>query len=690
MNTQDFLLEIGCEELPPLSLTTLEQSFAKAVLHQLNEAQFSPTEFQTFVTPRRLAILIKDLDTQQPMRIIERQGPNVNAAYDKNGMPTLACLGFANSCGVSTDQLKTKETPKGKFVYCLIERPGESALQILPHVIQTALKQLALEKHMRWGASDTSFIRPVRWTVMLLGKDLVHTTLLGQNTTRETRGHRFHHPKNLTITQPKDYQQLLMSCGMVIADFSQRREKIKQQITKTASPIGIPVINERLLNEVTGMVEWPVALLGKFSDRFLKLPPEVLITVMNVHQRYFPIKNDAGKMLPYFITISNIQSKDPKQIIAGNERVLNARLSDALFFYESDLSTPLFKRFDALKEVTFQHALGTMAEKSSRIAKLTSHMAILLNVNAQEELAKKAGLLSLCDRVTKMVYEFPTLQGIMGAYYALHDKEPLKVAEALKEHYLPAFSGDTLPDSPLGCCLSLADRIDTLIGIIGIGKLPTGDKDPFGLRRSALGLLRILIEKELTLDLFSLLNVAKKNYRVNFANKDVVIQTFNFILERLKSWYLEKGMTPEVFAAVHAKQPHSPLDFDRRIKAVQHFLTLPEAASLAAGNKRVSNILKKQAKGFKSKPIVKELLELPSEIELAEWVDRYTQKVEGWVSKGQYNQALSELAALKKPIDRFFDEVMVMVDDKAIRDNRLSLLSALHHLFTQVADISIL
>jgi glycyl-tRNA synthetase beta chain len=687
MIAQDFLLEIGCEELPPATLKFLSQALSQAMLVQLQKADLTFSGIQTFATPRRLALLVTDLIEQQPPRIIERQGPSAKAAFDKDGTPTLACLGFARSCGVTADQLQVKETKTGDFVFCRLEQTGKITTDLLPDIVQNALKQLPIAKPMRWGKHPIEFVRPVHWVVMLYGKDIVSTTILGKQTTQETHGHRFHRTKPLLIANARDYAQVLMSHGMVIADFNKRHEKIRHLIEKAADSVGKVIVDEDLLDEVTAMVEWPVALLGQFKKEFLELPAEVLITSMKVHQRCFPLKDKQGELLPYFILVSNIESKDPKQVVEGNERVINARLAAAAFFYDTDLSTPLESRLDKLNGVIFQHQLGTLANKTDRVVKLTATIANAIEEKA--DLAKRAALLAKCDLVSEMVYEFPSLQGTMGYYYALHDKEPAAVAQAIKEHYQPRFSGDVLPASINGCLVALADRLDTIIGIFGINKAPTGDKDPFALRRAALGILRIIIEKGLPLDLLALLKQAQKNYADHLTNKEAVAQAHEFIIDRLRAFYQEQGIAVNIFSAVLANHPNQPLDFDRRMKAVQHFQTLPEAEALASANKRVSNILKKL-----DKPAPKEvdaaLFDSEAERNLARLLNTHAKTVVQLYEKADYTKALSELASLKDPIDQFFNEVMVMVDDKKIRNNRLALLASLRQLFTQVADISLL
>jgi len=688
MLAKDFLLEIGCEELPPAKLQQLSFALAEGIKTQLDEAKLNYKEAYSFATPRRLAVQVVDLVDSQPPRQIERQGPSFKAAYDKNGTPTLACLGFARSCGVLADQLEIKETKKGKWVCCRLEQPGQPTVELLPEILNNAIKKLPISKPMRWGNYDILFVRPVHWIVMLYGKDLIHATILGQPTSRETRGHRFHHTKPLSITHAKDYQQLLHTHGMVIADYEKRREQIRKLINKVANEVGSPIIEEALLNEVTSMVEWPTALLGQFRLEFLELPPEVLITSMKVHQRCFPIVNSKNELEPYFVLVSNIESKDPKVVIQGNERVINARLADASFFYDNDLQKTLESRLKKLEAVVFQRQLGSMADKAKQISKLSGFIAKQLDEDIPS--AKRSGLLAKCDLVSEMVYEFPSLQGTMGYYYALHDEEPKSIALAIKEQYLPRFSGDGLPTTLIGCCVALADRLSNLVGILGINKTPTGDKDPFGLRRAALGILRILIEKELPLDLLQLIKQAHKDYPIDLPNKDVNQQAFDFIMERLRAWYLDKDISIDVFAAVSASNPTSPLDFHHRIQAVQQFQALPEASALAAANKRVSNILRKQAQDVRLNEVDDSLFESDAERNLAKLLKSEAKTVDDLYQKADYQKALSELSRLKEPVDIFFNEVMVMVEDKKTRNNRLALLASLQQLFSRVADISLL
>jgi len=687
MNTKPFLLEIGCEELPTQSLLPLSKALAAGIEQELSAANLEHKETQIFVTPRRIAVLIDDVSTTQPSRESERQGPSYDSAYDKNKMPTLACLGFASSCGVTADQLKVKDTPKGKRVFCVVKEVGKSAMDLLPDIVNKAIKKLPIPRPMRWGDHEFSFVRPVRWVVTLLGRDVVRATILGKQTGRETQGHRFHHPKSLSITDPKDYS-VILSQAHVIADYQSRKDLIQKHIKQAVKTNNHAVIDENLLDEVTALVEWPVVLTGEFNKAFLTVPKEVLMTSMETHIKCFPVENSNGELQSTFIIVSNIDSKNPNTVIQGYESVINARLSDAAFFYNNDLKTSLDSHLESLKDVIFQKQLGNMEDRSSRISKLANYIAE--KISADASIAQRAGLLSKCDLVSEMVTEFPKLQGIMGCYYARNDKESEACATAIKEQYLPKFSGDVLPKTLEGAAVALAARLDTLVGILGINKQPTGDKDPFALRRAALGILRILIEKALPLDLIDLLKEAQKQYaNVNFPNNELLEQAFSFFMSRLKAWYVEQGVAPEVFESVLACHPTAPLDFHKRIQAVQQFQNLPEASALAAANKRVRNILKKTDKRIPEK-LNTDLMDLDEEKNLAAQIEAQTKTVDDLYKNSDYTKALTTLSTLKEPVDAFFDHVMIMDEDLKKRENRLALLSSLQHLFTQVADISLL
>lgn len=684
---QDLLIEIGTEELPPKALKQLMNAFSNGIQDGLKRAELTYGAIETFATPRRLGILIQRVPTQQIDRTITRKGPTLSAAFDINDKPTPAALGFARSCGVEIEKLHKHKSTNGDWLYFEQKISGKKTRELLSEIILTAIAKLPIPKLMRWGNHDVEFARPTHWVLVVFGKQTISAKILNQTSSNKTYGHRFLHPKAIKIVNPNLYEKQL-SKAFVVANYKKRKEIIRTQVQKIAKPKGIALINDNLLEEVTGLVEWPVALLGNFSKAFLEIPPEAVISAMNTHQKYFPILDKKGNLLPHFITISNIKSKNPKRVISGNERVLRARLADAEFFYKTDLKNPLAMRLEELKTVVFQQQLGNMHEKASRIAALATYLASTLNVNSEH--AKQAGLLAKADLMTQMVGEFPELQGIMGYYYSLHDKQPEKIAIAIKEHYQPRFAGDHLPESPLGCAVALADKIDTVIGIFGINQAPTGDKDPFALRRAALGVLRIIIEKQIPIDLKILLGIAADNYQRKLSNANVVEQTLEFMIERLRAWYLEQDIGPDVFAAVQIRYPTQPLDFHRRIEALQHFQQLPEAKALAAANKRVSNILKQQASAKLQQIIDPKLFEHDSERLLAKLLIEKEQQVAAFYQKANYVEALSSLAALQKPVDQFFDEVMVMVEDEAIRNNRLTLLRHLRQLFFQIADISLL
>jgi len=687
MNKKDFLLELGCEEIPATAQLSLSRALHDQFTQALSDNKLTFDHIKCFATPRRLAIIISGLDSMQAPQATERQGPPVQDAYDKSGTPTLVCIGFAKSCGVSVDQLTIKDTPKGKRVICICEKPGVDTKDLLPDIVSKIIHKLPISKPMRWGNHTNTFIRPVHWVVMLFGDELINAEILGVKTTRDTIGHRFHHPKPIRISKASEYNVSLYSQGFVIADFETRKGVIRKALLSTVDTTQKVVIDENLLDEVTALVEWPVVLKGSFDKSFLSVPKEALITAMQTHQKCFSVINNNGELQPYFILVSNIMSKHPETVIVGNERVIRARLSDAAFFYHQDRQHALFDRLPRLDHIVFQDHLGSLGDKTNRLIKLASHIA--KKINTDVETVKRAATLSKCDLVTGMVSEFPNLQGLMGYYYALNDQESENTALAIREQYLPKFSGDELPTTLTGSCLALADRIDTLVGVLGIGKMPTGDKDPFGLRRAAHGICRLLIEKKIDIDLLALLNESKKHYSTSLSNTNVVKEASDFMMARLKSWYTEQGVAVEIFEAVLACAPTSPIDFDRRIKAVLHFQTLPEASSLAAANKRVNNILKKQEK-TKFAETKAALFEFEAEHQLAKQLAAQTVIVDALYESADYEKALSALSVLKEPVDQFFDSVMIMVDDEKKKQNRLSLLAKIRTLFSKVADISLL
>jgi glycyl-tRNA synthetase beta chain len=683
---EDFLIEIGTEELPPKNLHRLASSFANNLENEFVKAQLSYGEVQLFATPRRIAVLIKEVAKQQQDKTLEKTGPAISSAYDQTGQPTASALGFARSCQTDLEQLTTISTPKGECLYFSRVVPGDFFTHLVPNLVKTAINQLPIPKPMLWGDHKTAFIRPVHWVLMIYGETVIPCQLFELESNNLTYGHRFHHPKALQITHPSLFKPTLQEQGYVISDYQERKENIRSQILAIAKDKGQIIIDEALLEEVTGLVEWPVALAGNFDSRFLRVPKEALISAMKMHQKCFPVIDKTGNLLPHFIFIANIESSDPKEVIVGNERVIRARLSDAEFFYHNDLKIGINQQLNQLKTIIFQNKLGTLFEKANRIGKLAEFIANKLQVEAVN--AKRAGLLCKADLTSEMVGEFPELQGIMGYYYALESNEPVDVAQAIKEHYQPRFAGDELPATEISCSVALADKLDTLTGIFGISQAPTGEKDPFALRRAALGVLRIIIEKKLPLDLRELLVEAAKGYPT-LENENTVEETLTFIMDRLRTWYLDQAVSPDVFAAVYARYPTAPLDFDKRIKAIQYFQTLPEATALAAANKRVSNILK-QALLPPHDHYNYTLFELEAEKELADTIEKIVSKVKALQAEQNYQEALTILATLKTPIDNFFDAVMVMTENETLRNNRLILLSNLHQMFLEIADISLL
>jgi glycyl-tRNA synthetase beta chain len=687
METRDFLFELGSEELPPKALLRLSQALQAHIESGLKKADLSFGGSAAFATPRRLAVLITGLSVKQPPRNQMRQGPSAKAAYAHDGTPTLALMGFARSCGVSLDQIETIKTPKGEYIQCHIGKPGQATAELLPEIVKHALTQLPIPKPMRWGNTSTTFVRPVQWALMLFGTQEIKMRLFDITTGRKTYGHRFLSPDAIELSHASDYVSCLKEAH-VIADFNQRQQDIQDQIKHAASRYGKAVVDPALLDEVTALVEWPVVLVGEFNRRFLEVPQEALITSMKSHQKCFPVVNSHDELQPYFILVSNLKSKSPATVIKGNERVINARLSDADFFYRQDLKEPLAKKQKRLESVVFQHKLGSLADKAHRMSLLAAYIAKQINVD--DKTAKHAALLAKCDLLTEMVGEFPSLQGIMGYYYANHDGESNDVALAIKEQYQPRFSGDAIASTPLSACVSLADKIDTLVGIIGIKQMPTGDKDPFALRRAALGIMRTLIETPLPLDLSKLIGHAIKLYKGALTNTEAQHQIEQFCMDRLRAWYADQGVSTPVFEAVLACAPKVPVDFDYRIKAVMQFQKMPECDALASANKRVRNILKKQADIKIPKALDTKLFESNAEAALAKALASQEKAIDTLYKNADYEAMLNQLSTLKTPVDQFFEEVMIMADDKKKRLNRLAILAKLRHLFTQVADISLL
>ncbi len=613
----------------------------------------------------------------------------MKAAFDDAGNPTRALTGFATSLGVTPDQLDTLETDKGAWVVYRTVEKGKPTVELMPELVDQSLAALPIPKRMRWGAYRTEFVRPVHWVIMLYGNAVIEAPIMGLTPGNTTRGHRFHCPKALIVPTPNDYEVVLKNEGHVIADFAERRELIRAGVAAIAEQQGQgkAVIDEDLLDEVTALNEWPVPLLGRFEERFLEVPAEALISSMKEHQKYFHVVNQDGRMLPLFITVANLESKDPAQVVAGNEKVIRPRLSDAAFFYETDRKTRLEDRIDALKPIVFQEKLGSIHDKSVRVAALAGKIANTIGSDPAQ--AERAAMLAKTDLVTEMVLEFTDLQGIMGQYYAHNDGEADDVAKALNEQYMPRFAGDDLPTTLTGCAVAIADRLDSLVGLFGIGQPPTGTRDPFGLRRASLGVLRIIIERELPLDLQTCCEWAEQNFS-QLSEPDTASTVVDYMLERFRAHYDEQGIGAEVYLAVHARRPTRPLDFDRRVKAVEAFRQLPEAQALASANKRVSNILTKQGGEQVGEAVNAALLQDEAEQTLAATVEEQARTVLPLFEQGDYRAALSSLAHLREPVDRFFDEVMVMAEDEAVRNNRLALLNQLRNLFLRVADISLL
>ncbi len=700
--TADLLIEIGTEELPPKALRKLELAFAAGITSGIETARISIGEHRSFATPRRMAVLIHDVGLQQPVEIIEKRGPPLKVAYDTDGNPTRAARAFAEKCGTTVDKLQNLETSKGAWLTFSGESSGAATADLLPAIVNQALAALPIPRRMRWGNGDAEFVRPVHWVLMLLGNAVVPGEILGKPAGNITRGHRFHAPEPIPVAAPADYESLLTNSSKVIPCFENRRQRVQELAEAAGTKAGgTAVYDGDLLDEVTALVEWPVAVLGQFDADFLQLPEEVLIATLQEHQRYFPVRGPGNELLPCFITMSNLDSLQPEQVKNGNERVVRPRLADAAFFWKQDCAKPLSSRTEKLKQVVYQQGLGSLYDKSERIAKLCEKLAEA--VGADVAASVRAATLCKADLLTEMVGEFPELQGRMGAYYASNDGEPDPVSTAIQEQYLPRHAGDALPGSPEGRCIALADRLDSLAGIFTLGKRPSGNKDPFGLRRAALGVLRILIEKDIDLDLPAILGEAitlqpeREAFMGGLLNPRLGEDLYGFLLDRLRAYYLD-GLAPglpggeisaEMFESVRARSPSSPLDFQHRISAVHRFMKLPEAESLAAANKRIANILKNADPGAQS-DVDPTLFEADQERRLYEVVEKLRTGHSAGLAARDYTKVLCHLSALRAPVDDFFDSVMVMADDAQLRANRLALLSQLRRLFLDVADLSLI
>ncbi len=688
IDADDFLVEIGTEELPPKALLTLMTAFADILTAAIDDARLAHGAVHAYATPRRLAVLIENLALAQDDRRVLQKGPPVSVAYADDGTPTPAGTAFAKKCGIPTSKLKRMQSAKGERLVAEIIETGKPTAMLVAPLIEKSLASLPIPRRMRWGDGDAEFVRPMHWIVLLHGEAVITESILGITAGNETRGHRFHCPEPISLRKPADYLPALEQGGHVIADFERRRELVQSGVESQAKLAGGHVVDgESLYDEVTALVEWPVPMTGRFDDDYLELPREVVVSTLTSHQRYFPVADDSGRLLPLFVTVANLESRDPDKVRNGNERVIRPRLADAAFFWDSDRRTALVARQDALREIVYQRGLGSLFDKSTRTGALARRIAAELGEPAAD--VERAAVLSKCDLLTGMVVEFPELQGTMGRYYAESDGEPRAVCDAIGEHYLPRFSGDRLPESTAGRILAVADKLDTLAGIFAIGKKPSGNRDPFGLRRAALGLLRILVEAALDLDLKALLTEAIA-LQPTKSDKDALSdELYDFITERLRHYFLDRDRTlaTETFDAVLARKPASLVDFDKRLTAVQAFCELEPASSLAAANKRITNILR-QAGDPELGPVNKKLLHDSAEFALWASLGEAQRTVLPLLETRDYTVALTALAGLREPVDKYFDDVLVMVEDEAIRNNRLALLGELRALFLRVADIS--
>ena len=688
MTQQTFLVEIGTEELPPKALRSLAESFAVNFTSELDSADIAHGSVSWFAAPRRLALKVADLASSQPDREVEKRGPAISQAFGADGQPTKAAEGWARGCGITVDQAERLTTDKGEWLLYRAQMKGQSVSELLIDMVSRSLAKLPIPKLMRWGDKETQFVRPVHTVTLLLGSDVVEGEILGIKSGRTIRGHRFMGEAEFTIDNAEQYPTILRERGKVIADYEERKAIIKAGAEKAAAALGGKAdLTSSLLEEVASLVEWPVVLTAKFEEKFLEVPSEALVYTMKGDQKYFPVYDNAGKLMPNFIFVTNIESSDPQQIISGNEKVVRPRLADAEFFFKSDRKHRLEDNLPRLETVLFQKQLGTLRDKTNRLEALAGWIAGKIGADVNH--ATRAGLLAKCDLMTNMVFEFTDTQGVMGMHYARHDGESEDVALALKEQYQPRFAGDELPSTDVSAALALAEKMDTLAGIFGIGQHSKGDKDPFALRRAALGVLRIIVEKDYQLDLVEMTQEAARLYGDKLTNENVVNDVVEFMLGRFRSWYQELGFSIDTIQAVLARRPTQPADFDARVKAVSHFRSLDEAQALAAANKRVSNILSKSDEKL-GDSVLASVLKMPEEVKLATHVVVLQEKLAPMFADRNYQEALSELASLRDVVDEFFASVMVMDEDQAVRINRLTLLSQLRELFLKVADISLL
>ena len=687
MQKENLLIELGTEELPPKALKSLRDSLKSGIESGLKSAELNFDNIEAYATPRRLAVLVKQVETEQQDKEAEKRGPAVNVAFDDSGKPTKAAEGWARSNGITVEQADRLKTEKGEWLLHKATVKGQALADLVQGILEAAIKALPIPKPMRWGDSTAQFIRPVHTLTVMLGSELIEAEILETKSARFIQGHRFHSPQGFELDHVDNYLSKLLQ-AKVIANFEERIETIQSEVSRLASELGGQVIqDDELVGEVAALVEWPVALTASFDQGFLAVPKEPLIVTMKDDQRYFPVEDGKGNLLPQFIFITNIESRDPQQIIKGNEKVVRPRLADAQFFFESDKKTALESRVAALDSVLFQKQLGSIGDKARRISVLAGKIANQLTADVKA--SERAGLLCKADLVSDMVSEFPETQGVMGKHYALNDGESPVVAEAIEQHYWPRFSGDELPLTREACAVALADKLDTLVGIFGIGQVPKGDRDPFALRRAALGLLRTLVERKLSLDLHELLAASVEGFGDKLSNNTVATDVFDFLLGRFRPWYQDQGITVDVIQSVLARSPSKPTDFDQRVKAVQSFKSMDSAASLAAANKRVGNILAKSDEEI-SGNVDETLLQEDSETTLYRLVKQTEDAVKPLIADGKYSDALTHLSELKEPVDAFFEHVMVNADDDKVRINRLNLLFRLRQLFLEIADISLL
>ncbi|EGR1086845.1 glycine--tRNA ligase subunit beta [Vibrio cholerae] len=684
---KEFLIELGTEELPPKQLRTLAEAFAANFAAELATADIAHEGVTWFATPRRLALKVANLAESQPDRVVEKRGPAVNVAFDADGKPTKAAEGWARGNGITVEQAERLVTDKGEWLLFKEQVQGQQTASVVVEMAAKALANLPIAKPMRWGDKETQFIRPVKTLTILFGSELIQGEILGVASARTLRGHRFMGEAEFTIESAEQYPAILEERGKVIADYATRKAMIIEGSQQAAQQLGgIADLEDALVEEVTSLVEWPVVMTAKFEEKFLKVPAEALVYTMKGDQKYFPVYDASKKLLPNFIFVSNIESKEPRHIVEGNEKVVRPRLADAEFFFNTDRKRPLVDRLPLLENAIFQQQLGTIKDKTDRITELAGYIAE--QIGADVEKSKRAGLLAKCDLMTSMVFEFTDTQGVMGMHYARHDSEAEEVAVALNEQYMPRFAGDELPSRGVSAAVAMADKLDTIVGIFGIGQAPKGS-DPFALRRASLGVLRILVEYGYQLDLVDLIAKAKSLFGNRLTNVNVEQEVIEFMLGRFPTWYQDAGFSIDIIQAVLARNPTKPADFDQRVKAVSHFRALEEAEALAAANKRVGNILAKYD-GELGEEIDLALLQEDAEKALAEAVEIMAEALEPAFATGNYQEALSKLAGLRAPVDAFFDNVMVMADDEALKKNRLTLLNKLRNLFLQIADISLL